>query len=76
MQAIVNDVLAGRITTATVLILALVALVFSLAGGSLAGLKLAGKDLGAELAALTGAMFGPTAAVPGILIGLAVLAFT
>lgn len=47
----------------------LVALVLSMAGGALAG-----KDLGNELAAMMGAMFGPTAAVPAVLVGLIVLA--
>jgi len=50
-----------------------IAFVAAMAGGALAGLRLAGKDLGAELAALMGAMFGPTAAVPGVLVGLIVL---
>jgi hypothetical protein len=39
------------------------------------GVTLAGKDLGNELAALMGGMFGPVAATPGILLGLIVLAF-
>ena len=39
-------------------------------GGALAGIQLAGKDLGTELAGAMGAMFGPTGAVPGILLGL------
>ena len=52
----------------------LVAFVVAMAGGALTGVKLAGKDLGNELAALIGAMFGPTGAVPGILLGLIVLA--
>jgi hypothetical protein len=50
-----------------------IAFVAAMAGGALAGLRLAGKDLGAELAALMGAMFGPTAAVPAVLVGLIVL---
>ena len=52
----------------------LLALLLSMAGGALAAIRLAGKDLGNELAALMGAMFGPTAAVPGVLVGLVVLA--
>jgi hypothetical protein len=37
--------------------------------------KLAGKDLGNELAASMGAMFGPIGAVPGILLALVILTF-
>jgi hypothetical protein len=43
-------------------------------GGALAGILLAGKDLGNELAGAMGAMFGPTGAVPGVLLGLIILA--
>jgi hypothetical protein len=35
-----------------------------LAGGALSGLKIAGKDLGKELAAMMGAFYGLTAVVP------------
>ena len=52
----------------------LMAFVLSTLGGALAGMRLAGKDLGNELAAMMGAMFGPTAAVPAVLVGLVVLA--
>lgn len=51
-----------------------VAILLSLAAGAVSGMALAGKDLGNNLAAMMGAMFGPVAAVPGILIGLIVLA--
>lgn len=57
-----------------VLMWVLMAFVLSMAGGALAGVRLAGKDLGNELAAMMGAMFGPTAAVPAVLVGLVVLA--
>jgi hypothetical protein len=50
-------------------------MVLSIGAGALAGISLAGKHLGNSLAAAMGAMFGPMAAVPGILIGLIVLAF-
>ena len=51
------------------------AFVLSMAGGALAGMRLAGKDLGNELAAMMGAMFGPTAVLPAVVLGLIVLAF-
>lgn len=43
--------------------------------GSLSALKLAGKDIGNELASMMGSVFGAVAAVPGILVGLIVLKF-
>ena len=49
-------------------------ILLSLAAGAVSGMALAGKDLGNNLAAMMGAMFGPVAAAPGILIGLIVLA--
>lgn len=50
-----------------------VAAALAMAGGAMAGMWLAGKDLGQPLAAMMGAMFGPVAAVPGILLGLIIL---
>lgn len=65
---------AGQINLVTGALWLLLALLLSMAGGALAGMQLAGKDLGNELAAMMGAMFGPTAAVPAVLLGLIVLA--
>lgn len=46
----------------------------SLAGGALGGIVVGGKALGNELAALMGGFYGPLAGVPGIVVGLIVLA--
>lgn len=61
---------AGQINLVTGALWLLLALLLSMAGGALAGMRLAGKDLGNELAAMMGAMFGPTAVVPAVLLGL------
>lgn len=45
------------------------------AGGALVGIRLGGADLGKEMAALMGAMYGLSAAVPGLVFGLLILAF-
>lgn len=58
-----------------IFLLTLLAALLAVAGGAVAGMKLAGKDLGLPLAAMMGAMFGPLAAVPGILLALIVLRF-
>jgi len=51
-----------------------VGVVASIAGGALGGIAVGGKALGNELAALMGGFYGPLAGVPGILIGLVLLA--
>jgi hypothetical protein len=69
------DLASGRLTAITITLWMVLSIVLSIAGGAVAGLILARKDLGASLAALMGAMYGPVAAVPGILAALIVLAF-
>ena len=59
---------------ATALLWTVLAFVLAAAGGAIAGIVLAGKDLGNELAGMMGAMFGPAGAVPAVVIGLAILA--
>jgi len=54
--------------------LTLLALLLALAGGAASGLRIGAEALGKELAALMGAFFGPTAVLPAVLVGLAVLA--
>lgn len=54
--------------------LLLLALLLALIGGAASGLKIGADALGRELAALMGAFFGPTAVLPAVVVGLAVLA--
>ena len=54
---------------------AALALVLALVAGAASGLKIGAASLGKELAALMGAFFGPTAALPAVLVGLGVLYF-
>jgi hypothetical protein len=49
---------------------AAVALLASVAGGVLGGLKVGREALGTELAAMMGAFFGPIAGFAGTLVGL------
>lgn len=74
MNAVTQQLAGGELTGITILVWTLLAAVLSIAGGAAAGMALAGKDLGNSLAAAMGALFGPVAAVPGVLIGLVVLA--
>lgn len=74
MQGFLAQLGSGQVGIGSAVLWLLVALVLSVVGGALAGVRLAGKDLGNELAAMMGAMFGPTAVVPAVLLGLIVLA--
>jgi len=71
-----HDLASGRLTVLTIVVWTILAFVTATIGGAIAGMWLAGKDLGNDLAAIMGAMFGPTAAVPAILLALVVLALT
>ena len=67
--------LNGPLTPVSAGALVLIALLFSMAGGALAGMRLGAQHMGASLAALMGAMFGSAGALPGVLVGLLILAF-
>jgi hypothetical protein len=75
MHEVLQQFTGGQLTVLTIPVWTCVASVLSIAAGALSGMQLAGKDLGNSLAALMGAMYGPVAAVPGILVGLIVLTF-
>jgi ABC-type tungstate transport system substrate-binding protein len=73
VQAIMQQLADGSPGVSAIVAWTLIAAVLAMAGGALAGVRLAGKDLGNSLAAMMGAMFGPLASVPGVLIGLILL---
>lgn len=74
MQGLAQQLSSGQLNAFTVLIWTAMALALAVLAGAAAGLRLAGKDLGSELASLMGGLFGPTAAVPAVLVGLIVMA--
>ena len=74
MQGLMAQLGSAPIGIGSAVACLLIAFVISMIGGAITGVRLAGKDLGNELAAMMGAMFGPTAVVPAVAIGLAVLA--
>lgn len=53
----------------------LVGIIFGVGGGALIGRQIAGKDLGNSFAALMGSLFGSTAVIPGVIVGLIILFF-
>jgi hypothetical protein len=75
MHDVIQQLASGRLTAITITVWTLLSIVLSIAAGAVGGMALAGKDLGNTLAALMGAMYGPVAAVPGILLALVILAF-
>lgn len=75
MKNIFQQLSSGSLGAATIVVWALVAALLAMAGGALSAMRLAGKDLGNALASMMGALFGPVAAVPGILIALIILKF-
>lgn len=70
-----QSLMSGELNFATGAVWLLAALVFGSAAGALSAMKLAGKDIGNELALMMGSVFGPLAAVPGVLVGLIILKF-
>jgi hypothetical protein len=74
MTGLWHQLASGQLTAVTIAIWTCCAFVVATLGGAVAGIVLAGKDLGNDLAGAMGAMFGPTGAVPGVLLGLIILA--
>ena len=60
-------------TVVTLVGLIVLAAVLALVAGAASGLKIGAQALGKELAAMMGAFFGPTAALPAVLVGLPIL---
>lgn len=75
MQHFLSSLMTGEISWLTALFWLAVATAISIIGGAIGGILLAGKDLGYQLAAMIGGLFGPAGVIPAVLIGLAVLKF-
>jgi hypothetical protein len=75
VNAIIEQFYGGELTWITVVIWCALAFALSMAAGMLSGLKMGGKAIGYDLAAMMGALFGPTAAVPAVFLGLLALAW-
>jgi hypothetical protein len=75
LQQVISQLASGHLGFATIAIWTVITALLAILGGALTGMQLAGKDLGRALAASMGAMFGPTAVVPGLLLGLVILTF-
>lgn len=73
LQDLISSFFAQEINLATGAIWLAIAVVFSIVGGALGGMVLAGQDLGYRLAAMIGGLFGPAAVIPATILGLLAL---
>ena len=73
MESIMNDIAAGNITWVTAALMGALGLFIGVLAGAAGGVIVGGKHMGRELAAMMGGFFGPVAAVPGVLVALAIL---
>ncbi|MEA5532667.1 hypothetical protein [Crocosphaera sp. XPORK-15E] len=75
IQTFFSNLMVGEITLVTGLFWLMVAAVISAISGAIGGILLAGKDIGYELAAILGSLFGPAGVIPVAAIGLVILKF-
>jgi hypothetical protein len=82
MDTLLNDPLihnflasfaAGELNLWTGVLWLAIAAGLSIIGGAIGGVLLAGKDLGYELAAMIGGLFGPAAMIPAAALGLIII---
>ena len=75
IQNFLTSLGAGEINLITGFLWFTLAVALSVVGGAIGGILLAGKDLGYQLAATIGGLFGPIGVMPAVLLGLVVLKF-
>ncbi len=73
IQDFFANLMTGEITLITGIFWLFFAAIVSMIAGAIGGIILAGKDLGYELAAILGSLFGPAGVIPVAAIGLVVL---
>lgn len=73
IQNFLSNLVNGEITILTALVWFVIAGILSIIGGAIGGILLARKDLGYELSAMIGGLFGPVGVLPAIAVGLIVL---
>ena len=75
LKEFLTSLAAGDINLLTGLVWLFLAAALSVIGGAIGGVLVAGKDLGNQLAAMIGGLFGPAGVIPAVLIGLIILKF-
>ncbi|MBD2385295.1 hypothetical protein [Cylindrospermum sp. FACHB-282] len=73
LKDFLTSLASGELNLATGCAWVIIATAFSMIGGAIGGMLLAGKDLGYQLAAMLGSLFAPAGVIPAIIFGLAVL---
>ncbi len=75
LKDFLTSLAAGDINLVTGLVWLVLAAALSVIGGAIGGVLVAGKDLGNQLAAMIGGLFGPAGVIPAVIIGLVILRF-
>ncbi|BAZ67537.1 MAG: hypothetical protein KME28_25475 [Pelatocladus maniniholoensis HA4357-MV3] len=75
MTDILTTLASGDVNLFTGFIWLLIATGFSVVGGAIGGIILAGEELGYNFAATIGGLFAPAGVIPAILLGLFLLNF-
>ena len=75
LKDFLTSLAAGDINFMTGLVWLVLAAALSVIGGAIGGVLVGGKDLGNQLAAMIGGLFGPAGVIPAVLIGLVILRF-
>ncbi len=73
MEEFLTTLANGELNIVTEFAWILIAATLSMVGGAIGAILLAGKDIGYQLSAMLGALFGPAGIIPGILLGFLVL---
>ena len=73
MKEFLTTLATGELNIATEFVWILIAATLSMVGGAIGAMLLAGKDIGYQLSATLGALFGPAGIIPAILLGFLVL---
>ena len=73
LSPMVDSLITGDLNLLTGFIWFIVASIVSMIAGAIAGMMLAGEDLGYNFAAILGGLFGPAGVIPGVILGLIIL---
>lgn len=73
IREILTTLLANDLNIATESAGFFIAIIFSMIGGAIGGMLLAGKDIGYQFSATLGALLGPAGVIPAIIISFAIL---
>ncbi|HYW20380.1 MAG TPA: hypothetical protein VE956_13935 [Nodularia sp. (in: cyanobacteria)] len=73
MKDFLTTLATGELNIATEFAWIFIAIALSMVGGAMGAMLLAGKDIGYQLSATLGALFGPVGVIPAILLAFALL---